>query len=119
MVSWGPTGVIQGDAHFLNSRLVHGRALLIDPDTFAYGPLAIDIAPAVVAVQRFGEDPAGLEEFSDAAMASRVPECAIRAATAARIADVLSWLYAIAPRRAAARHELGRRLSGELPWRRL
>jgi hypothetical protein len=118
-VSWGPAGVIHGDAHAQNARVVDEQAVLVDPDTLAHGPLAIDLAPAVIGAEQFGDELALLDEFLHAAEAHRVPQPAIQTAVAARIADVLSWLYAISPYNITARHELHRRLTGEHPWHRI
>ena len=58
--------VVHGDLHRAN--VVPGRRgpVLADLELAGWGSASADVAPQVVAVRRYGADPAALEEFLDA-----------------------------------------------------
>jgi hypothetical protein len=57
--------IVHGDLH--RSNVVAGRAgpVLADLELAGWGPASADIAPTVVAVRRYGADPAALDGFLD------------------------------------------------------
>lgn len=60
------TAVVHGDLHQDNVLLTASGALLTDLELAGAGPCSYDTAPAVVAVERYGADPATLDAFLDA-----------------------------------------------------
>ena len=55
--------IVHGDLHSGNVVPSPGGPLLTDLELSGAGPSSYDAAPAVVAVERYGSDPAGLERF--------------------------------------------------------
>ncbi|WP_236076090.1 phosphotransferase enzyme family protein [Streptomyces coffeae] len=63
LVASSPQQLVHGDAHRGNVLLDGGRALLIDYEATAKGPLAWDLVPTAIAVDRFGLAPAEYADF--------------------------------------------------------
>ncbi|WP_432586365.1 aminoglycoside phosphotransferase family protein [Streptomyces sp. HD1123-B1] len=63
IVASSPRQLVHGDAHRGNVLLDDGHPLLIDFEATAMGPLAWDLLPTAIAVDRFGLDPAEYAEF--------------------------------------------------------
>ena len=55
--------VVHGDLHRANVVPGRGGPVLADLELAGWGPASADVAPQVVAVRRYGADPAGLEDF--------------------------------------------------------
>jgi aminoglycoside phosphotransferase (APT) family kinase protein len=60
------TGVVHGDLHGDNVLIGPDGPVLTDLELAGAGPASYDTAPAVVAVERYGADPATLDAFLDA-----------------------------------------------------
>ena len=57
------TAIVHGDMHEGNVLRTEAGALLTDLELAGAGPCSYDTAPSVVMVERYGADPATLEEF--------------------------------------------------------
>ena len=57
------TAIVHGDLHGDNVLLTKDGPLLTDLELAGAGPVSYDAAPAVVAVERYGADPATLDAF--------------------------------------------------------
>lgn len=57
------TAIVHGDLHRDNVLLTDSGALLTDLELAGAGPTSYDTAPAVVMVERYGADPATLDDF--------------------------------------------------------
>ncbi len=60
------TAIVHGDLHRDNVLLTAGGALLTDLELAGAGPCSYDTAPSVVMVERYGAEPAVLDDFLEA-----------------------------------------------------
>jgi aminoglycoside phosphotransferase (APT) family kinase protein len=60
------TGIVHGDLHGDNVLVTAAGPVLTDLELAGAGPASYDTAPAVVAVERYGAEPASLDAFLDA-----------------------------------------------------
>jgi hypothetical protein len=57
------SAIVHGDLHRSNVVSAAGGPVLADLELAGWGPASVDVAPQIVAVRRYGGDPAELEEF--------------------------------------------------------
>ncbi|HSL56820.1 MAG TPA: phosphotransferase, partial [Acidimicrobiales bacterium] len=62
----GGVAVVHGDLHVDNAVRTPSGPVLVDLELAGVGPPAYDVAPAVIAVRRYGAPPADLRAFLDA-----------------------------------------------------
>jgi Ser/Thr protein kinase RdoA (MazF antagonist) len=60
-----PQGPIHGDAHVNNLLTDHGRVVLLDFESSAFGPREWDLLPTAIAVDRYGRSEKQYREFAD------------------------------------------------------
>lgn len=95
----GATVIVHGDLHRDNVVCTDGGPLLTDLELSGVGPAAYDVAPAVVAVERYGADPAELDDFLRAYGADPRDDGGFATCTAAYELWVTAWAVSVAHRR--------------------